>query len=162
MNSRKHPWCELRGQDFATLTGDSESGAENGLCRCRTHCHDQVGPDDPQFRFQPGTARCDLSRIWFFMNPPFATRFPLKMFHRVRDVNLRSIDSSFFKRLIHDFPSRTNKWFARHIFVIARLFANQHHRCVLRSFAKNSLSRSFVQMTGSAVSCGVANHGQTG
>ena len=65
------------------------------------------------------------------MNPAFATRLPLKMFHRVAHVNLRSIDSSVRERAIHDFPSRTNEWFARHIFVIARLFANQHHRCAL-------------------------------
>jgi hypothetical protein len=75
------------------------------------------------------------------------------VFHRVRDVNLGSINSGVLERAVHDFPSRTNKWFAGHIFVIAGLFANQHHRCALRPFAKNSLGRSFVQMTCSAVSC---------
>ena len=95
------------------------------------------------------------------MNPAFAARLPLKMFHRVRDINLRSIDSSFLERAIHDFPSRTNEWFARDIFVIARLFANQHHRCALRPFAKDSLGRSFVQMTCSAMSCCFPHRGQT-
>jgi hypothetical protein len=92
------------------------------------------------------------------MNPAFATRFPLKMFHRVTHVNLRSIDSSVREPAIHDFPGRTNEWFARDIFVIARLFANQHHRCALWSFPKNSLGRSLVQITCSAVS-GCFTHG---
>ena len=95
------------------------------------------------------------------MNSAFAARLPLKMFHRVGDVNLRAIDSSFLERAIHDFPSRTNEWFARHIFVIARLFANQHHRCALRPFAKDSLGRSLVQMTRSAIGRCFAHRRQT-
>jgi len=161
MNSREHPLCELRGQHLATLPGDSESRAENSLCRCRTHCHDEFGPNDPLFRFQPRTARCDFARFRLLMNPPFPAGLPFEVFHRVRDVNLRPINSSFLERAIHNFPSRTNERFARDIFVIARLFANQHHRCVLRPFAKNSLGRSLVQMTCSAVSCCFAHGGQT-
>ena len=83
------------------------------------------------------------------------------MLYRVGDVNFIAIDSRFFQRLIHDFSSRPDKRFTLLIFVIARLFANQHHRCALRPFAKNSLSRSFVQMTCSAVSGRFAHRGQT-
>src|SRR6478736_3154979 len=133
MNSREYPWRELRGQHFSALACHAESRAENSLRRCRTHCHDQVGLNDPQFRFQPGTARCDFARVRLLMNPAFATRLPFEMFHRVRDVNLRPINSSFVERTIHNLPSPTYEWFARDIFVIARLFANHHHRCALRS-----------------------------
>jgi hypothetical protein len=83
------------------------------------------------------------------------------VFHSVRDVNLRPIDSSIRERAIHNFPSRTYEWFARDIFVIARLFANQHDRCALRTFAKDSLGRSLVQMTCSAMSCCLAHRSQT-
>src|SRR5215831_9997592 len=124
MYSHEHPWRKLRGQDLATLPGDPEAWAENRLCRCRAHCYDEAGPDDPQFRFQPRTARCDFARVRLLMNSAFSARLPLKMFHRVGDVNLRPIDSSFLERAVHDFPRRTNERFARHIFVIARLFAN--------------------------------------
>ena len=95
------------------------------------------------------------------MNSAFAARLPFEMFHRVCDVNLRPIDSSVLERAIHDFASRTNEWFARHIFVIARLFANQHHRCALRPFAKDSLGPAFIQMTCSAMGCCFAHRGQT-
>jgi hypothetical protein len=92
------------------------------------------------------------------VNPAFAARLPFKVFHHVRDINLRPINSGVLERAIHNLPSRTNEWFARDIFVIARLFANQHHRCALWSFPKNSLGRSLVQMTCSAVS-GCFTHG---
>ncbi len=121
----------------------------------------RFGLNDPQFRFQPGTARGDFARVRLLMNSTFAAGLPFEVFHRVRDVNLRPIDSSVFERAIHDFPSRTNEWFAGHIFVIARLFTHQYHRCALRTFAKDSLGRSFVQMTRSAMSGCHAHRGKT-
>ena len=78
------------------------------------------------------------------MNPAFAARLPFKMFYRVRDVNLPPIDSSVLERAIHDFPRRTNERFARDVFIIARLFANQHHRRMLRTFAKHGLGSAFI------------------
>lgn len=81
------------------------------------------------------------------MDPPFPARFPLEMFHCVRDVYLLAIDSSFFERSIHDFPGRSNKGFTRDVFIITRLFADQHHNCALRTFAKNRLRRALVKVT---------------
>ena len=95
------------------------------------------------------------------MNSTFAAGLPFEVFHRVCDVNLRPIDSSVFERAIHDFPSRTNERFAGRIFVIARLFAHQHHPCALRTFAKDSLGPSLVQMTRSAMIGRLAHRGQT-
>src|SRR5262249_45994271 len=81
------------------------------------------------------------------MNPAFPARLPLKMFYRVRDVNLGPINSSFFERLVHDFPSWPDERFTGDIFIVARLFADEHHRCTLRTFAKNRLRRPLVKMT---------------
>ena len=82
------------------------------------------------------------------------------MFHRVRDVNFLAINSRFFERLVHDFPSRSNKWFTLLIFVIPRLFADQHDRCVFRTFAKNGLCSALVEMTRRAFARRVAHLGQ--
>ena len=95
------------------------------------------------------------------MNPAFSAGLPFEVFHRVSDVNLGAINASVCERAIHNFASRTYEWFARDIFVIARLFANQHHRYALRTLAKDSLGRSFVQMTCSAMSRCLAHRGQT-
>jgi hypothetical protein len=95
------------------------------------------------------------------MNSAFSARLPFEVFHRVRDVHLCPIDSSFLKRAVHDLACGTHERFACDIFVIARLFAYQHHRRMLRTFAKNSLRSAFVQMTRSAISRRLAHGGQT-
>src|SRR5213076_1698811 len=80
------------------------------------------------------------------MNSALTSRLPFEMFHCVRDVNLGWINSSFFERLDHDFSSRSNKGFTAHVFVISRMFADQHHHCALRTFAKDRLRRALVEV----------------
>ena len=161
MHRGENSRCKFRRRYFPAFTRDAKTGTENRLRCRRAHGDHEFWLNNSQLRFQPRPAGRDLARIWFLMNPAFPARLPLKMLHRIRHINPRSINSSFLERLVHNFPSRTNERFARDIFVIARLFANQHHRCVLRPFAKNSLGRSLVQMTCSAVSCCFAHGGQT-
>ena len=67
----------------------------------------------------------------------------------------------FNQRAIQDLTRRTNEWFPGNVFVITRLLANQHHRRAFRSFAKDRLRRSFVQMTRCAMSCCFAYCAQT-
>jgi hypothetical protein len=84
------------------------------------------------------------------MDPALPARLPLKMFHRVRHKDLGSVDASLFKRSIHNFAGGTNERLTRDVFVIPRLFAYQHHRCAFVAFAKNSLRRALIKMTGRA------------
>jgi hypothetical protein len=81
------------------------------------------------------------------MNSAFPARFPLKVLYRIRNVNLASINSGFFKRPVHDLSCRPDERFAGDIFVIARLFPDQHHRCVPQPFPKHSLGGAFVKVT---------------
>ena len=157
MNSRKDSWGKLGRQYFSPFARDTEPRTKDRLRCCGTHCHDQSWSNDSQLRFQPGPARCDLARVWFLMNPAFAARLPFEMFNRVCNVNLRPIDSGVLERAIHDFPSRTNEWFARDIFVVAWLFANQHHRRMLWTLAKHGLGRALMQMACGALACRFAN-----
>src|SRR5439155_8294983 len=81
------------------------------------------------------------------MNSALTSRLPFKMFHCVRDVNLGSINSSFFERLIHDFSGRSNKGLTGDIFIIPWLFADEHDRCAFRALAKNGLRRALEKVT---------------
>src|SRR5205823_14339726 len=94
------------------------------------------------------------------MNPAFPPGLPLEMFHRVRDVNFLAINSRFLERSVHDFSRGPNERFTLLIFVIARLFADQHDRRVLRAFAENSLCGPLVKMTRRAFGRSVAHVGQ--
>ncbi len=81
------------------------------------------------------------------------------MFHRIRDVNFLAIDSRFFERLIHDFPGRANKWFTLLIFVVSRLFADQHDRRVFRTLPEYGLCGPLVEMTCRAFARRIAHPG---
>ena len=82
------------------------------------------------------------------------------MLYCIRDINLFAIDSGFFERLIHDFPSGSYKWFTGDIFGISRLFADQHDRCALGTFAKHRLRRALVEVTRRALSRRFTHFGQ--
>ena len=68
------------------------------------------------------------------------------MLNRVGDVHCLPIYSRLFQRLIHDFSGGSNERFARDVFVIAGLFANEHDRRALWPFAKHSLRGPLVKM----------------
>ncbi len=82
------------------------------------------------------------------------------MLHRVRNVNFLAINSRFFERLIHDFSSGSNEGFTLLIFVIARLFADQHDRRVFRTFTEDGLCGPLVEMTCCAFARRVAHLSQ--
>jgi hypothetical protein len=44
------------------------------------------------------------------------------------------------------FPAGPTKGFASNVFIISRLFADQHHHCALRTFAKDRLRRALVKV----------------
>ena len=94
------------------------------------------------------------------MNPALPTGLPFEVLHRVRDVNFPAINSRFFERPIHDFSSGPNEGFTLLIFVIARLFADQHDRDVFRTFAKHGFCSALVKMTRCAYARRVAHLGQ--
>ncbi len=95
MDRREDPRRKFGRQQFAAFPRDAERRTENRLGCRRAHCYHQLWLNDSQLCFQPRAAGCDLARIWFLMNAAFPARLPLKMLHRVRDINLGSINSCF-------------------------------------------------------------------
>src|SRR5204863_4717579 len=91
------------------------------------------------------------------MNSALTSRLPFKMLHRIRHINVASIDSSLFQRLVHDFSRWPDERFAGDILVISRLFSNQHDWRGFRSLAKDSLRGVLVEMTRRAFSRSFAN-----
>ena len=83
------------------------------------------------------------------------------MFDHIGDIGLRTIYTSFLEGTIKQASSRPNKGFSGEIFVITRLFTDEQHYRTAAAFAKNSLGRSFVQMTRSAIGRGFAHRRQT-
>ena len=151
MNSRKDPGRKFGRQYFAPLARDPKRRAENRLRCRRAQGHYQLWLNDSYLRFQPRAAGGSLARIWFLMDTSFPARLPLKMFHGVRHINLGPINSSFFERSIHYFPSGSNERFTGDILIISRLFAHEHDKGVLWTFAEYSLRCALVKVTRLAI-----------
>ena len=94
--------------------------------RGRAEANEHAGPNDAQFRFQPGTASGDMARAWFLVDAPFPTRLPFEVLDRVRDVDRVAIDPRFFESAIQDLTRRTDEGFAAQVFLVARLLAEEH------------------------------------
>src|SRR6184192_4408592 len=80
-------------------------------------------------------------------NSALTSRLPFKMLYCIRHIDVASIDSSLFERLVHDFSRWPDERLAGDIFVVSRLFAHQHDWRAVGSLAKDGLGRALVKMT---------------
>jgi hypothetical protein len=70
----------------------------------------------------------NLFHAWFLMDSQFAARFPFEVFHRIRDINIASIDPSLFQALIEKLAGWSDKRAAFLILTISGLLADHHDR----------------------------------
>lgn len=84
------------------------------------------------------------------MDATLPARLPFEVLDRVRDINRGPVDAGFLERAIEELPGRADERLAAQVFLIARLFAEQHERGLLRTFAKHSLGRILVKRAGGA------------
>jgi hypothetical protein len=61
-------------------------------------------------------------------NTQFATRLPLEVLYRIRDVDGAPIDFGLFQALIQQFAGWSHKGVAFFVFAIPRLLADHHDR----------------------------------
>ena len=80
------------------------------------------------------------------MDTPFAAPLPFEVLDGVRDVNVVALDPRLLECAIEKFAGRPDKWFSGQVFLISRLFAQEHKPHVFRSFAEDGLGRAFVNM----------------
>jgi len=131
-------------------------GPKNALPRGRSETNDELRFYKAHFRLEPWAAGCDLARVWFLMDSTLTSRLPFKMLHGVRHVNMAAIDSRFLQSAVHNFPRWSDKRPASDVFIIPRLFANQHNWRILGSLAEDSLRRVLVKVTCLAMLCRLA------
>ena len=84
------------------------------------------GLTNSDFSLEPGTASRDFAGIGFLMNAAFSAGFPFEMFDNIGDVSLRTIDTGFVQRIVKKSAGGADKRFAREIFFVAWLFADEN------------------------------------
>jgi hypothetical protein len=66
------------------------------------------------------------------------------MLDRVRDVHVSSFNASLTERLIQDSAGRSHKWMACHVFLVARLLADEDDRSMGGPLPKHGLGGLLV------------------
>ncbi len=108
MDRGHDPGRKLRFEDFSAFPRDAKGRAEERLGRGRAEADESFWPNDTQFRFHPGPAGGDITRIWLLMNAAFPARLPFEVLDRVRHVNRVAIDPRVFQRAIEKLAGRGN------------------------------------------------------
>src|SRR5262245_47906204 len=138
---------------------DPKRRAEERLRRSCPQTHDRLWFDDRQFHVQPGPAGGDMVRTRLFVDAPLAARLPVEVFHDVGDVDLLTIQACRFERAIEQLTGGADERTARSIFLIPRLFADEHHPRPPGAFSEDRLRGPLPQLAGMTVQRRLARAG---
>src|SRR5688572_24282041 len=162
MHRRHDVWCQFGLDELSALFADTEITPKQSLRSGRAKADEHLGLDNFQLRFQPWPARRDLARVRFLVNAPLPFRFPFEVLHRVRDIDLVAVDARFLQRLVEQLSRRSHERLPLQIFVVAGLFAHEHHPGRAFAFAEDRLRPCFPQRTGLTTRRGFAQLPQRG
>jgi hypothetical protein len=132
---------------------DGDRAAGERACRSGAERHGQSWLDEVQFLIQPPFAGFDLARVRLLVQPLLAARLELEVLHGVGDADARTIDAGVREGTIENLAGRTDEGAALQILLIARLLADQYHRCMGWPLAEHGLGGEPVQRTASAILC---------
>lgn len=80
-----------------------------------------------------------------------AAKSIFEMLHGVGDINSLTRNIGLCQCACQKLTSRADEWPACNVFLIARLFADEHDRCAARAFSKNRLRRILPEGTCMAI-----------
>src|SRR5580704_15126373 len=109
---------------------------------------------------EPDFAALDLVIVRTFMQPALAAHLVLEMLDRIGDEGFVARDAGVLERGIEQAASRADERFARKVFLVARLFADQHDGGVARSLAGNRLGGVAIKRAAGAAFLGFGELGQ--
>ena len=100
---------------------------------------DEIRFDPGEFAIQPEAAGPHFAGIRPLVQAALAARLEFEMLHRVGDVSAGPVEAGFFQCFVEYLSRRSNEWLAGEVFLVARLFADEHHRRIARAFAEHGL-----------------------
>src|SRR5438105_1481233 len=150
MNGRNQLLRPAVWEEFSALGSDSKLWAHQRLGGGGPETHYQLRFDRGQFGLEPWFASRNLDPARLGMNAPLATFEKLEVLHSVRDINLLPIEPGFMHGFAQESPGGADKGEPFAVFFIARLFADHHNSCVLRSCAEDHLGGILIEVASPA------------
>lgn len=98
--------------------------------------------DQFQLPSKPPAIVTDLAGGGLLVKPPLAAFLKLEMLDGVREIRALAVNACFLKSSIEKPPGGADEGTTLHIFLVARLFANQGDTCADRPLAQYSSCRS--------------------
>jgi hypothetical protein len=109
--------------------------------------HD-CGTNLRDFSLEPWTAGGDFLGVGPLVNSPLPALGRIEMFDEVGDIYLVARDSSGEQGLVEQFSSWADEWMTGQVFLITRLFADEHHLGTRVSFAEHGLRSATPNVAG--------------
>jgi len=94
-------------------------------------------------RIKPRAARRNFAGARLFVDATLAARLPFEMFHYIRHVDFFTVDAGFGKRSVEQSSSWPHKRLTAQIFIVPRLFSNEHDLRTRAALSENGLSGIF-------------------
>jgi hypothetical protein len=151
MHCRQHAGRQVGLHKLTALAADAKLGTEQRLRCSGAETDDNLGFYQFELRFHPRPAGADFHPARLLVDTPFTARFPFEVLHDVGDVGFLAFDAGFRKAAVEQSAGRSDKRASGKVFLIARGFADQHHRCVRGAFTEHCLRRVLVERTCGAV-----------
>jgi hypothetical protein len=128
----------------------SELFSEQRPCGNRAQTDEYTRLNQRYFGIQPRPAGRNLPSVRALVDPLLPFWSPFEVFHDVGDIGVTALDPDFSERLIEQLPSRSDKWPASAVFLVAWLFPNEHHLCPLLALTEDGLGAGAPQIAGLA------------
>lgn len=127
----------------------------------RAQRNDRRRPYYRPLMIEPPFATLDLIGIRPLVQPTLASCLEFEVLDRVGDENVRAGNSRPRQRLIEDATGGPNEGLSGDVFLVARLFSNQHKLGTTPSFARHNLSRESIEWAARAVGFGGGQRRET-
>src|SRR5690348_8252165 len=124
---------------LAALLGDLEAAAQERLRSRGPERHEHPGGHERELAVEPGAAGGDLGSVRLVVDAPLAARTPLEVLDGVRHIDVVACDAGGLERLVEHVARRTDERMTGDVFLVSRLFADQHHPRIRASLAEHRL-----------------------
>ncbi len=148
---------DLRSQfgfdERSAIPGDPEGGPEKSLRRGRTEADDHLRTDHSDLGLQPWSTGGDLDRIGLLVDAPLPPGLPIEMLHHVGHIGLVPVDAGLQQATVEQTASRTDEGLSAEVFLVARLFTDEHHSRCAATGTEHGSGCPFPQVTCSTSLC---------